>query len=764
MISGGIRRRALVTAVLLMAPSVLAPIVHTTGAAALTAPTKLVVVDMSAGSPVVSTTTVAADQVGATEAQLERKPAVTVFPDTGAAPLSVGAGSDPLRSEQWALDQMHVDGAHAEGYDGTGQVVAVIDTGIYTPHEDLDGQIVDSVDMINGLPGFRYHGTAVAGIIAANSGNDIGGASIAPGAKLLDVRVCTPTMCPSDAILNGIVWAVQHHATVINMSLGGGSPQWGPVLSWAQAQGVVIVAAAGNSGCSLTYWNGSASVPNQYCTAEYLSNAREWPAADPHVIAVGAIQQDGTVAPYSSYGSYLDLAAPTGVLTTTPPFYDTGFAGTSAASPHVAAVAALVREANPALTPADVQAVLEASATTPASTPMHPILNPDLTTIDTTTITPQMLVGAGVVDAQAAVDLAQHWNSRTTAPVATPGDQQLALNWSAVDGAAAYRVRIDNAVVATTSATSFTATGLDNYGEYVVTVDALDADGALISATVPVLATPDDAPTLAPVHLAQLSSANDSGYVMLRSDTSWDGYRILNLYRSDQPGLAVASTSGPSNTWVEFWGYRQTDPSVSYYVTWSDYDNHESVPSNADTLVSSTQPLAAPTNLVAAAGDASVTLSWDPVPGAGVYLYYDFPTDTWTTTTATTVTETGLTNSRPYQAQVYAKLANDGNANSVNSYGSALVSFMSLPPAPGRADTQRRDFGDRDHRVLEPRGWRDGIQRVPRRRVLVRDLPGSDQSVPPVRPMDGVRSCLSLRDPAVSLLQHVGLHRVRRHV
>ncbi len=169
-----------------------------------------------------------------------------------------------MRSAQWALDKMHVDGAHAEGFDGTGQTVAVIDTGIYTPHEDLGGQIAESVDMLDGLPGFRYHGTAVGGIIAANSGNGIGVEGIAPGAKLLDVRVCTPTMCPSDAILNGIVWAVQHHATVINMSLGGGSPDWAPVLSWAQSQGVVIVAAAGNAGCQLNSWNGSTYVPNQY--------------------------------------------------------------------------------------------------------------------------------------------------------------------------------------------------------------------------------------------------------------------------------------------------------------------------------------------------------------------------------------------------------------------------------------------------------------------------------------------------------------------
>ena len=643
------------------------------------ATTRMVVVDTSSGTPMISVTTVLAVNVAAVEQQAAEDPNVVAFPDRTAIPLSLDGGTDPLRATQWALDQMHVDAVHGEGIDGTGQLVAVIDTGIDAPHEDLVGQIVDRHDTIPGIPGWSYHATSVAGIIAANSGNGIGVESIAPGAKLLDVRVCAPSSCYTSDVLDGVVWAVQRGATVINLSIGGTGTDVAPVMAWARAQGVVVVAAAGNSGCSLYYYPSGVQTPSPYCTADSISSAVTWPAADPDVIAVGAVQQDGTVPSYSSYGTYVDVAAPTGVMTTQPGYYESSFGGTSAAAPHVAALAALIRQADPALTPDEVQAVIEATVNAPLQPPTHALWNPDFTTQETTTITPRMLVGAGVVDAQRAVDLALDWNARTVAPAVTSEAGQLVVDWSAVAGAASYAVLLNGVASATTATTTATLSGLDNTRQYAVEVDALDGDGAVITRSRLSLAAPDDQPTLDPVHIATLTA--DASEVDVRVDTTWTGGRDLYLYRTDQPGAPVATYSGAHGSTTTAFPYAQPDAmSVSYYLTWIDSGRHESPPSNTMSAAAVWHPLAAPTSVAVTTGDTTATVTWDAVPGAAAYLYYDPTAGSYTTTTQTSVAFTGLTNAWPYTTMVAAKLTNDGNTNRFDSFFSTLIKFYAMPP------------------------------------------------------------------------------------
>jgi subtilisin family serine protease len=228
--------------------------------------------------------------------------------------------------------------------------VAVIDTGVDATHPDLAGQVLPEYDVINRTTlatatDPNGHGTHVAGTIAADAGNGIGISGIAPDAKILPIRVlgANGSGYMSDAA-TGITYAADHGATVINMSLGSASKVTAVTnaIAYARSKGVTVVAAAGNDRQS-----GS---PTSY------------PGADQGVIAVAATDSNDVVASYSNAGSYVDVAAPgSNILSTTGGTYQS-WNGTSMASPHVAAIAALLEAYNPRLTPDEVEAAIEGSA------------------------------------------------------------------------------------------------------------------------------------------------------------------------------------------------------------------------------------------------------------------------------------------------------------------------------------------------------------------------------------------------------------------
>ena len=260
---------------------------------------------------------------------------------------------------------------------GADVTVAVVDTGI--AYEDY-GSFVQAPDLAatNFISGYDFvnnddhanddnsHGTHVAGTIAQSTNNSIGVAGIAYDATLMPVKVLNKKGSGTyTAIANGIRYAANHEADVINLSLGGPYPSTTleSALAYAHSKNVTIVAAAGNDG------TGTVSYPAAY---------------DAYVIAVGATRVDKTLAYYSNWGSNLDLVAPGGDVNvdqnsdgqkdgilqntfnpTTKVVSDFGyyfFQGTSMASPHVAGVAALVIAAGVATSPADVQKVLQTTA------------------------------------------------------------------------------------------------------------------------------------------------------------------------------------------------------------------------------------------------------------------------------------------------------------------------------------------------------------------------------------------------------------------
>lgn len=274
------------------------------------------------------------------------------------------AAADQTRSTQWQLNAL--DAKHAwKVSTGSGVIVAVLDSGVDAGHPDLAGQVLPGVDLVDGGDGRVDpvgHGTTVAGLIAGRADDNTGVAGIAPGAKILPVRVLDKLNKYDDpaVIAAGVRWAVDHGATVLNLSLGGAlrSDAIAEALRYAAARDVVVVACTGN-------------------VATDPSIREVWyPAREPGVVAVAGLSGGAppSVRPVTSpsaaggrgggadglwsgslTGPETVLTAPADNLTGARP--GGGYwqvQGTSFAAPLVAAAASLVRSKYPAMSAANV--------------------------------------------------------------------------------------------------------------------------------------------------------------------------------------------------------------------------------------------------------------------------------------------------------------------------------------------------------------------------------------------------------------------------
>lgn len=250
----------------------------------------------------------------------------------------------------WALQRIGVPNAWSLS-DGSGVVVAVLDSGVSATHPALSGQVLPGKDFVNEPADSgddAGHGTFTAGIIAAHRSPDRGLAGVAPAATILPIKILDSHGEGSTAnFVAGITYAVDHGAKVINISASGvvNSQPLANAVQYAEDHGAVVVASAGNQA------NGEMT----------------YPAAYPSVLAVTASQPDDTVAPFSSYGPYVDLAAPGVDIQSTwwdPTKGDTYItaSGTSAAAAYVSGVAALILSARPDLSPAQVRQLLTETA------------------------------------------------------------------------------------------------------------------------------------------------------------------------------------------------------------------------------------------------------------------------------------------------------------------------------------------------------------------------------------------------------------------
>ena len=246
----------------------------------------------------------------------------------------VATAGDPLLSQQWEHPRLRVAEAHGTAT-GEGVVVAVLDTGVQADHVDLAGQVLsgyNAIERVHGRTGDGGdgHGTRVAGMIAAISGNGIGMAGAAPDVRILPVKVLDHDgHGKMSDVAHGIEWAVDAGADVINLSLAGQSSSSAvrSALGKARDAGVVVIASAGNLGSE--------------------GNPVMYPAAHPETVAVGATNQFDRRASFSGYHDYIDVVAPGVGVTSTildDPLFAT-WSGTSASAPLVSATAALALEA-----------------------------------------------------------------------------------------------------------------------------------------------------------------------------------------------------------------------------------------------------------------------------------------------------------------------------------------------------------------------------------------------------------------------------------
>ena len=322
--------------------------------------------------------------------------------------------NDPYFRSQPHLSTVRVPEAWESSTASSAPLIAVLDTGVDVTHPDLAGK-VDAARAWNTLTDTRDvtdrngHGTAVAGVAAAATNNGIGIAGVAPGARILPVVVASPEGWAYDSdVIEGITYAADAGAAVINLSLS--SPQEASAamrqaVAYATARGSVVVAAAGNSGTS----------------------SREYPAALDDVLSVGATDDAGRLAFFSSSDDTVDVAAPGLWLTTTQPGGGyRAMSGTSFSAPVVAGVAALVRSAHPGWTPAQVRERLTATARDAGPRGLDP------------------WYGHGVIDAAAALG----WAGGAPFPLATPDgdDTPAAARTLPVPGSASGALAVEGDV------------------------------------------------------------------------------------------------------------------------------------------------------------------------------------------------------------------------------------------------------------------------------------------------------------------------------
>ncbi len=478
--------------------------------------------------------------------------------------------SDQYYNLQWHYPLINLPAAWEESTGEASVIVAVIDTGVLLDHPDLAGQFSadggydfirsnaisrDSEPGIDANPddpgdggtgGSSFHGTHVAGTVAAATsfgGGGIGVAGVAPGAKIMPLRVLGTGGGTSYDILqavryaagldndSGIVLTNANKADVINLSLGGGSFSQAEqaVYTHARNAGVIIIAAAGNE---------STSSPS-------------YPAAYAGVISVSAVDINKRLAPYSNFGTTIDVAAPggntgrdingdgysDGVLSTAGDDSGNGidvvykfYQGTSMAAPHMAGVVALMKSIHSGLTPDEVDNLLIGGGIVE----------------DLGASGKDNEFGHGLIDALKAVEEAKVLANGGTIPdkpqlSVTPaalnfGSSLTSLPLSVVNGGSGTLIIdsiSDDADWLTVTADTADANGLGNYQ---VTVDRTNLSAGTYTASITI--TPSDA-TLPAVTVPVIQQVGGQGA------TSGVGYHYVLLV-DPETGLAISSQwSGP---------------------------------------------------------------------------------------------------------------------------------------------------------------------------------------------------------------------------
>ena len=243
--------------------------------------------------------------------------------------LSQNTDADPLFQLQWSLEKMNVAAAHLHTM-GDGVRIGVVDSAMDRNHPDLTDRVLDARDFVSAKPGqhAEAHGTAMAGIIAAEVSNNIGMVGVAPKAGLLGLRACWQATgqsgaCNSFSLARALNFALLNDVNVLNLSLGGpDDPLLKELIEAAIAQGMIVVAASGET------------------------ETLEFPASINGVIAAGNALAGSIPAPM------------TDVLTTSLGAGHHYVSGSSVATAHVSGVVALMLAQDPSLTQTQIAQAL----------------------------------------------------------------------------------------------------------------------------------------------------------------------------------------------------------------------------------------------------------------------------------------------------------------------------------------------------------------------------------------------------------------------
>ena len=526
------------------------------------------------GQYVVETVTVPAADTESSEASLEARG--DVVDASPAVTYQVQGTPDPY----WQSDDPPAVSSVRDVWPstrGAGQIVAVLDTAVDTSHPDLVGAFVPGTDTSGqAADATEWHGTAVAGVIAARADNGQGGAGMAPESRIMPVRVCANSGCSSAAVARGVLWAADHGADVINMSLAGAgySDVTAAAIRYALDKNISVVASSGNSGLD--------------------GNPVMYPAANSGVIAVSATAADGAPADWAVHGWQADIATVgEGVVV---PYLDAGYvsaSGTSFSGPAVAGAVALLRAGFPGITPEQVQAVLQAGADASG--------------------TWDRAWGAGRLTLPAAFAAVER-----TVPVVTavPSSGRVDVSWDAVAGANSYTVRVDGVVRTSTAGLGATVTGLVDGNQ--VAVDVQPDNGARSR---PVLTTVGpSAPAMPTLHSATLGGTSTSASITLSASVAGssaprysvlrDGVSIgtITVTLSSTP-RSISIAIGPMPTYETRWQLRGVD------------DLGRTSPDSNAVVAGEGQPAppGAVSGLAARVDGGTLLLTWDDVGTAYTY-------------------------------------------------------------------------------------------------------------------------------------------------
>jgi subtilisin family serine protease len=273
---------------------------------------------------------------------LARNPHVDYVERDAIAEATAITPNDPYWSKQWGTVKTATNTAWETTTGSSSVVIAELDTGVDFAHPDLQGAFVAGYDFVNrdsNPADDNGHGTMVAGVLAARANNGVGVAGQCWTCSIMPVKVLSSSGSGSYSnVASGITWAADHGAKVLNMSLGGSSASstLASAVDYAWSKGVLVVAAAGNNGTS------SLNYPGAY---------------DPAIAVAGSDSRDGRYS-WSSYGSWVELAAPGCDYTTTQGGSYSAPCGTSFASPMTAGIAGLLASAKPGVSNATLRSTL----------------------------------------------------------------------------------------------------------------------------------------------------------------------------------------------------------------------------------------------------------------------------------------------------------------------------------------------------------------------------------------------------------------------